>query len=190
MWNTGQVEMMNALPLVPHHTTGELWTHERSCRCAVEQRRTQAIALLSEGFSPHEIQRLTRLSAPVYANVVHAYNQHGLAGLRDRRQHNRGRPPRLSDQQLELLMQTIRHDQDQGILWNAPKVQAYAADVLGEQLHRRRCYELLEVMGLPWPVPQPASEQAAPKAPYEVKKYALLKRLERVSEALKCRVTV
>lgn len=172
--------MTAALLLEPHHTTAELWTSYRSCRDAVEQRRLQAIAFLSEGRSPGEVRHLTRLSPPVYAKIVKAYNAHGLVGLRDGRQANPGRPPRLSDQQLLLLVQTVRHDYAQGLLWDAPKMQAFVEDLLGAPLHPRRAYELLELTGLAWLIPRPAHVQADPVAQHDFKKNVYLKRLRRL----------
>ena len=172
--------MRQPLILTPHHTTAELWDHYRHCRCAVEQRRTQAVALLSEGRSPGEIRTLTLLSRPTYAKTIHSYNKGGLAGLRDRRHENPGAPPLLTDAQLLLFVQTVRADYEDGILWDAVKLQAFVEDLLGEQIHARRSYELLELVGLSWQVPRPAHERADPKAQADFKKNASLKRLKRL----------
>lgn len=81
-------------------------------------------------------------------------------------------------------MQTVRYDYDQGILWDAPKMQAFVERMLGEQLHPRRAYELLELVGLAWLSPRPAHQQADPEAQHDFKKKSFLKRLKRLGISL------
>ena len=79
-----------------------------------------------------------------------------------------------------LLVQTVRHDYEQGILWDAQKMQRFVEELLQEKVHPRRAYELLDLVGLSWQVPRPAHEQADPEAQHDFKKNVFLKRLRRL----------
>lgn len=59
-------------------------------------------------------------------------------------------------------------------------MQAFAEELLGEEVHPRRAYELLELVGLAWLVPRPAHEQADSQAQSDFKKKSFLKRLKRL----------
>lgn len=77
-------------------------------------------------------------------------------------------------------MQTVRRDYAEGILWDASKMQAFVEEMLQQEIHPRRAYELLELVGLSWLVPRPAHERADPEAQHDFKKNVFLKRLKRL----------
>ena len=102
-----------------------LWQAFKRSTCAVQRRRIQLIALLTEGKCRVEVRAVTRYSDPAYCKAIERYNAQGLAGLRDLRHTNPGAPQLLSDAQMLLLAQAIRFDFDQGVFWDGAKVQAW-----------------------------------------------------------------
>ena len=98
------------------HTPAELQHHYQHARTAIERRRAQVIWFIATGKSFEETGALTAYSHVSVLKTVHNYNQHGLDGLKDQRANNQGAPTLLSDQQMLLLAQTIRHDFEQGIM--------------------------------------------------------------------------
>lgn len=130
------------------HTVDELWTHIHSCQSATEQRRTHIIALVAEGKPPKEVQRVVECSDVTYAKTIRLYNEGGLTALSDKRQQNKGAKPLLSDTELLTLIQAVKNDYQQGIIWNANRMHTFLEELLGREVHVRRAFELLHVVGL------------------------------------------
>lgn len=68
-------------------------------------RRLQAIALVLEGYSREEAARVNGMQRQTLRDWVHRYNEHGVAGLSSRQ--SPGRPPALSEEQMEELRQWV-----------------------------------------------------------------------------------
>lgn len=142
------------------HSSAELWSAYQASTCAVERRRLQVLALLSEGRSKADVLAITRYSVPRYLDVLHRYRASGLEGLKDRRHTNPGAPTLLSDAELLLLAQTLRADFAEGRVWNGKQVQAWVHDTLGKDIHLARAYEFLDAVAFSLQSPRPQHVQA------------------------------
>jgi len=138
-----------SLPLVlkVQDSADVLWQAFKRSTCAVERRRIQLIALLTEGKSKAEVRAVTRYGDPAYCKAIERYNAQGLVGLRDLRHDNLGPPQLLSDAQILLLAQQIRFDFARGVLWDGAKVQAWLQDTFALEIHAGRAYEFLAQVG-------------------------------------------
>ena len=152
------------------HTPAELQHHYQHARTAVERRRAQVIWFLATGKSFEETAALTAYSHVSVLKTIHNYNRHGLNGLEDQRAHNQGAPTLLSDQQMLLLAQTIRHDFEQGIVWNGCDVIDWVKRKCKKDLHKPRAYELLAAIRFTLQVPCPTHEKSNPAAVEDFKK--------------------
>lgn len=130
------------------HAIDELWAHVHSCQSSTEQRRTRIIALVAEGKPPKEVQRLVECSDVTYAKTIRLYNKGGLGALGDKRQQNKGAKPLLNDSELLTLIQAVKADYQQGVIWNASRMHTFLEELLGREIHVRRAFELLHVVGL------------------------------------------
>ena len=148
------------LELNPQHSVEELKAHFRSCTCAVERRRTQAVWWLLEGRSRREVLDLSAYSNSSLVEIIGRYNKHGLAGLRDKRHENPGAPSLLSDEELLLLAQVVRKDFAKGIVWDGAKVVQWLSRDLGKDVHVSRAYEALAHIGFSPQMPRPAHNKA------------------------------
>jgi transposase len=163
------------------HPLSELKRHYQNTTNAVERRRAHVIWLLASGKPRCDVIQLTAYSLPSVLDAIHRYNKTGLDGLKDRRETNPGAPTLLSDAELLLLAQTIRHDFEQGIVWRGADVQAWIETTLGQTVHYQRAYELLEAIGFSLQVPRPRHIKSSDAARADFKKthsQMLLKRLE------------
>lgn len=63
-----------------------------------------------EGRSRNEVRALSAYSSFSVREIIKRYNQHGLAGLKNRRHENPGAPSLLSDEEMLRLAQVLRKD--------------------------------------------------------------------------------
>jgi transposase len=97
-------------------------------------RRLQAIALLLEGHSREAAATVNGMTRQTLRDWVHRYNAEGVAGLRSRT--GPGRPPRLTDGQMEEL---------KAIVINGPDPERH-------KVVRWRCVDLREEITARWSV--------------------------------------
>jgi transposase len=90
------------------------------------------------------------------------YNAQGPAALGDRRLHNRGGQPLLSDDALAELAAALEHAPADGGLWSGPKVARWIAAKSGRpSVHPQRGWEYLRRLGYRRQTPRPQHEKAA-----------------------------
>ena len=166
------------------HTPAELQHHYQHARTAIERRRAQVIWFLATGKSFEETGALTAYSHVSVLKTIHNYNRHGLNGLKDQRANNQGAPTLLSDQQMLLLAQTIRHDFEQGIVWNGQDVLDWVKRKCKKDLHKPRAYELLATIQFTLQVPRPTHEKSNPAAVEDFKKRSSQKPSKRLEQLL------
>ena len=162
--------MSQALVLKVQDSADVLWQAFKRSICAVERRRIQLIALLTEGKSKAEVRAVTRYGDPAYCKAVQRYNAQGLAGLRDLRHHNLGPLKLLSDAQMLLLAQQIRFDFAQGVLWDGAKVKLWLKENFDLEIHTGRAYEFLSQVGFSRVSPRPRHVDADEEAQNSFKK--------------------
>ena len=167
-----------------HQTVEALKAHYKQSRCAVEQRRTQAIWLLLEGRAPKDVQQLTQYSDESLRLLVKRYNEYGLLALKDKRHANPGPPPLLTDAELLLLAQAIRDDYARGELWNGERVVRWVKQALDKEIYPQRAYELLSAVAFSQQVPRPSHALADPAKQEEFKKTRLTTLYKRLSALL------
>jgi len=101
-----------------------------SCHDAVEKRRIQAVWQLAEGKTREQVRELTAFSNSVLINIMHRYNEAGLAGLKDKRRQNKGVAPLLNEAERERLYKVLLEPPEAGGLWSGPKVAAWMSETL------------------------------------------------------------
>lgn len=148
----------------------ELLAAYKASKCAVEQRRIQAVMWLRSGKSRKEVLKLSAYSRSVILSIIKNYNESGLSGLSDKRHANAGRPKLLDDEEMLLLAQTIRKDYEQGIYWQGSKVVRWLKEELGKEVHEQRAYEYLKAIGMSKQSSRPYHAKADPFSQEQFKK--------------------
>lgn len=148
------------LELKVQNSVEDLKRHYRTCTCAVEQRRTQAVWWLAEGRSRTEVLNLSGYSPSSLVSLIKRYNAQGLAGLRDARHENKGAPSLLSDEEMLRLAQVIRTDYKVGRVWDGAKVVTWLREELGKEVYPSRAYEYLAAVGFSRQSPRPSHVKA------------------------------
>jgi len=119
--------MPPALSLADHLTSQQLRERMRQAQDVRLRSHYQVIYLASQGLSAPKIAQTVGYSANWVRTLVHRYNDHGKAGLVDRRQHNPGQEPLLSPEQSAQLERALEASPADGGLWNGPKVARWIA---------------------------------------------------------------
>src|SRR5215218_5167763 len=97
---------MQRLPVIRHLTANQARARYRACRHPVEKVRWHAIWLLlraDDPRTPAQVAELVGLSAITTRSVLHRWNDHGPAGLTDRRRANGSKPRLTAEQRAELF---------------------------------------------------------------------------------------
>src|SRR5918994_641237 len=82
---------MPRLPFVRHRTANQVRAQYRACRHPTEKTRWQAVWLLArtdEPRTPAHVAAVVGLSDVTVRDILHRWNDHGPAGLADRRRGN------------------------------------------------------------------------------------------------------
>src|SRR4051794_33795299 len=110
---------MHRLPVVRHLSASQARAKYRACRHPVEKVRWHAIWLLlraDEPRTPAQAAGLVGLSVITTRAVLHRWNDHGPAGLADRRKAD-GSKPRLTEAQRAALFAALKGRPPDGGLW-------------------------------------------------------------------------
>ena len=130
------------------------------CCDAIEKRRLQAIWLFSCGKSRAEVREVTAYSTSVLIEIIHRYNQEGLAGLKDKRHNNQGLAPLLNQAEQAQLYQALLKPADNGSLWSGPEVAAWVKQQLGKEIYPQRGWDYLKKLGFSLQRPRPRHVKA------------------------------
>jgi transposase len=154
---------MQRLPVIRHRTPRQVWAKYRSCRHPVEKTRWHLIWLLlrtDQPRTPAAAAAVVGVSVITARAVLHRWNEHGPAGLADRRAANRGKPA-LTDAQRADLFAALKKRPPDGGLWSGPKVAAYVRDRWGVRVWPQTGWRWLREMGFTLQVPRPRHPRSA-----------------------------
>lgn len=134
--------------------------------------RLHAILLVAQGLSAHEVARLLGDSPRTVAYWVSRFIDEGLAGLVEIERP--GRPPRLSEEQIEQIHLALRASPSQyGLtshLWDGKILSAFIRQQWGVVLGVRQCQRLFRQLGFRLRKPRPQIARADPQMQRRVKK--------------------
>lgn len=139
----------------------------RASTCAVERRRAQFFAFLAEGRTETELLELTKYSVSGARHILQRYHTLGLDGLGDGRAHNQGAPTVLTPDEQQQLAVHLRHDFDQGIVWDGKMLQQWIQEQFGKEVYLSRTYEFMRLAGFSPQHPRPrhvGGDEAAKEA--------------------------
>lgn len=156
--------MPRCLTVTPHLPHDELAVRSRHARDPVERSHWQMVWLVAGGHHCPAVARLTGYSEDGVRTIIHRSNAAGPAGLRDRRQHNRGHPPLLTPARREALGEALGGPAPDGGLWTGRKVAAWMADHLGRPVAPQRGWEAVRRLGFTPQRPRPRATKADPVA--------------------------
>ncbi len=154
---------MKRLPVERHLTADQARARYRACRHPVEKARWHAVWLLLRGDqprSPAEVAEVVGLSAITARDALRRWNEHGPAGLADRREGN-GPRPRLSDGQRATLLAALKKRPPDGGPWTGPKVARFVAERWGVEVRPQTGWQWLRDLGFTLQVPRPSHPRAA-----------------------------
>jgi len=153
---------MQRLPVVRHLTANQARSKYRAGRQPVEKVRWHAIWLLlraDEPRTPAQVAEVVGLSVITTRAVLHWWNDHGPAGLADRRKGN-GSKPRLTPEQRAGLFAALKQRPPDGGLGSGPKVAAYVRDRWGVRVWPQTVWRWRRELGFTLPVPRPKPPRA------------------------------
>ena len=134
--------------------------------------RLHAILLVAHGLNGHEVARLLGDSPRTVAYWVNQFIEDGLAGLMEFERP--GRPPRLSEEQLDEVDRVLRGSPSEygltGNLWDGKTLSAFIKKQWSITLGVRQCQRLFRQLGFRLRKPRPQIASADPELQAYVKK--------------------
>lgn len=127
--------------------------------------RLHGVLLVAQGFSCPTVAKLLGDAPRTVEYWVHAFEQEGLAGLREGERS--GRPRRLSETQLQQINAVLRRPPREaglgGNLWDGKTLAAWIQREYGIELGVRQCQRLFRQLGFRLRKPRPAIAPADPE---------------------------
>jgi transposase len=147
-----------ARPATPFQLTpaqrAELRVRLRQATVAPRLRvRLQGVQLRDQGRAVPKIAEQLAVSQATVRRALRRVRDGGLGALGDRPRS--GRPPRLSDQDLEAVEELLRQAAGCGQVWTMRQLAAWLARCRGVQVSRGRLATLLRARGCRWTATQP-----------------------------------
>lgn len=152
--------MPKRICLEPHLSLEALEQRYRHAKNGIESRQFHIMWLLAQGKPTEAVAEISGYSRNWIYQLVRDYNEQGASALGDQRRHNRGAPPLIDDEQQARLWQVLQGPAPDGGLWNGRKVADWLSELMGEQVHRQRGWEILRQMTFRLRVPRPAHSEA------------------------------
>jgi transposase len=151
--------MAGRIYLAPHLATEELERRYKAASDGVERSHLQIIWLLSRGHAAKYVAEVTGYSQPWISKITWRYNDHGPAGLGDRRHDNPGAAPLLDEAKREQLRRVMSEPPPEGGLWTGRKVARWMAGHLGRLVSPQRGVAYLRRFELTPQVPRPRNPE-------------------------------
>jgi transposase len=126
--------------------------------------------LLAQGLPSERMAAVTGDTANWVRTMAKCYNQHGPAGLGNRRHHHPGASGLLSPAQQAELVQALDQPPLDGGRWTCPKGASWMAAILGRPIYPRQGWEMLRRLGWTSKAPRPRHAKADPQAQAAFKK--------------------
>jgi transposase len=162
--------MARRISLEPHLTIDELAGRYRRTKDPVERSRWHFLWLLARGVTAKVIASITGYSAYWIGRIARRYNQHGPAGVKDRRHQSRPSIPLLSaSQQEELVAALAAGGAPEGDRWSGRTVAAGISQRLGRRVGRQLGWTYLRRLGARLRMPRPRHVQADAQAQADFK---------------------
>jgi transposase len=145
-----------------HLDIDELEARFRAAQDVVERTHCQVVWLLARGYTVADVSELVAMTPRWVNALARRYERDGIDALGDRRRHNHGARPLLSEADLEALRQRLATPPDDGGLWTSRKVADWIADRLGlAHVHTPRGWEALKKLKWSIQTPRPHNPKAA-----------------------------
>jgi transposase len=110
--------------------------------------RLRCVQLRDQGRAVPQIAEQLTVSEATVRRTLRRFVTGGLDGLADRPR--AGRPPKLSDQDLDAAEELLRQAAWQGQVWTMGQLAAWLARCRGVQISRGRLGALLQARGCRW----------------------------------------
>jgi transposase len=149
--------MAGKVHLAPHLSTEELGRRYKAASDGIERSHLQIIWLLSQGHAAKSVAAVTGYSRSRVSEITWRYNDHGIAGLGDRRHDNPGAAPLLDQAGQEQLRRVVSEPPPDGGLWTGKKVARWMAGYLGRLVSPQRGVESLRRFDLTRQIPRPCN---------------------------------
>jgi len=147
--------MAGKVYLAPHLDTEALERRYKAATDGIERSHLQIIWLLSQGHAARAVASVTGYSPTWISKIVWRYNDHGVAGLGDRRHDNPGAAALLDETQQERLRTALNEPPPDRGRWTGRKVAQWMSGQLGRLVSPQRGVEYLRRLGLTPQVPRP-----------------------------------
>jgi transposase len=151
--------MAGKVYLVPHLSTEELGRRYKAASDGLERSHLQIIWLLSQGHAAKAVAAITGYSRSWISEITWRYNDHGVAGLGDRRHDNPGATPLLDAARQEQLRRVVSEPPPDGGLWTGRKVARWMTGHLGRLVSPQRGVEYLRRLDLTPQMPRPCNPE-------------------------------
>jgi transposase len=124
--------------------------------------RLQCVQLRDQGWTVPQIAEQLTVSQATVRRALRRVVAGGLDALADRPR--AGRPPRLSDHDLDAVEELLRQAARQGQVWTMGQLAAWLAATRGVQISRGRLSALLRQRGCRWTSPGRQAGRSRPPA--------------------------
>jgi transposase len=124
--------------------------------------RLQCVQLRDQGWAVPQIAEQLAVSQATVRRALRRVVAGGLDGLADRPR--AGRPPRLSDQDLDAVQELLRQAAGRGQVWTTGQLAAWLVRCRGVQISRGRLGALLRQRGCRWTAPGRQTGRSRPPA--------------------------
>ena len=151
--------MSGRIYLAPHLSTEELGRRYKAASDGVERSHLQIIWLLSQGHAAKSVAAVTGYSRSWISEITWRYNDHGPAGLGDRRHDNPGAARLLDEEKQEQLRRVVSKPPPEGGLWTGRKVARWMTGHLGRLVSPQRGVESLRRFELTLQIPRPCNPE-------------------------------
>lgn len=150
--------------LANHFNSHELKQRYLKSKDPVESRRWGLLWKVSLGWTIKNSALAIGINYQYAKKIVNRYNELGAEAVKNQRKtprnHRRGKPPLLNDQQLQKLMRALRERPSDNGIWTGPKVARWIEkETQIEKVGSQRGWDYLKKCNYSWQSPRPKHRQ-------------------------------